>query len=63
MFGKRRTELVIVVVLVIVIEKPLKSEDEHEDDDEWEGFTGFSKYALSSSGGTAQECFLRAWRS
>jgi len=47
MIGKRRTELVIVVVLVIVIEKTLKAEDEHEDDDEYEGFAGFSKHALS----------------
>ncbi len=47
LFGKCSPRLLIVVVLVIVIEKPLKAEDEYEDDDEEEGFTGFSKHALS----------------
>jgi len=50
-FGKGRTGLVLVVVLVLVIEKPRKAEDEHENEHKQEGFTWFSKQALTESAG------------
>jgi len=46
---KCRTGLVLVVV-ALVPENRRKDEDEHEDDDEQEGFTWFSRHALTSDG-------------